>query len=101
MATIADVDRLASALDGVRTTTRDGRLRWEVGGRLLARQLDDDAVVIRTAFDARERLVADHPAGFGVPPRFERHMMVVAELPHVTTTALGAALQAAWSLQVS
>ncbi len=99
MATLTDVERLAGALDGVGTTTRDGLLRWQVGGRLLARQLDDDSVVIRTAFDARERLLAQHPAAFGVPPRFEKHMMVVVELPHVTTAVLDEALRAAWSLQ--
>ena len=45
-------------------------------------------MVVRAGFRARERLLADHPDTFGVPPRFESHMMVVVELEHADPQAV-------------
>ena len=76
-------------------------LRWTVMGRLVARQLDDETLVIRTGFDEREVLIAEHPETFTVRPRFEAHMMVVAELADASPAAVRDALDAAWSLQTT
>lgn len=46
MADLSDVARIGSALDGVRATTCAGLTRWQVHGRLVARQLDRDSVVV-------------------------------------------------------
>lgn len=96
------LDELAKhllALKGVRQSRPQGLVRWTVGGRLLARQLDDEAVVIRSEFERRERLLADHPETFTVRPRFETHMMVVAELPTASPSEVFEALDAAYALQ--
>lgn len=84
---------------GVRQSRMAGLLRWTVGGRLVARQLDEGAVVIRTGFRERERLVAEHPETFTLRPRFEAHLMVVAELPTASPSAVCDALDAAYALQ--
>lgn len=96
---MADVRRLAAGLDGVREQTRDGLLSWRYHGRLVARQLDDDHVVVRAAFDVRDVLVRSFPATFSVPRRFAKHMMVVADVRHGDRDAIEDAVVAAWRLQ--
>jgi hypothetical protein len=98
---IDEVSRVATALDGVRESSVKGRLRWSLGGRLVARQLDDRSIVIRTGFAEREQLLVTHPATFFVPPRFDAHMMVVANLPSADPTVVASAICAAWELQRS
>jgi hypothetical protein len=85
----------------VRESSVKGRLRWSLGSRLIARQVDDKSIVIRTAFAEREQLLATHPTTFFVPPRFDAHMMIVARLPDADPVAVAAALRAAWELQTS
>ena len=75
------------------------RDRWYVDDRLVARKLDPTSVVIRAGFDQRERLIADHPDTFGVPPRFESHMMVVVELDRADPAAVERAIGEAVTLQ--
>jgi len=87
------------ALDGVRESTVKGRRRWSLGGRLVARQLDDQSVVIRTGFAERDLLLVAHPTTFFVPPPFEAHMMVVARLPDADAAAVRLAIRAAWDWQ--
>jgi hypothetical protein len=72
-----------------------------VASRLVARQVDESSIVIRTGFVEREQLLLAHPTMFFVPPRFEAHMMVVAELPHADAAVVAAAIHAAWELQTS
>lgn len=98
---IDDVSRIAIALDGVRQSSVKGQLKWSLGGRLVARQLDDQSIVIRTRFAERERLLMAHPATFFVPPRFDAHMMVVAKLSDADQAAVASAIGAAWELQRS
>ena len=95
------MSRVALALDGVRESSAKGRLRWSLSGRLVARQLDDTSIVIRTGFAEREHLLATHPTTFFVPPRFDAHMMIVARLPDADAVAVAAAIRAAWKLQTS
>ena len=73
-------DELACSLPGVRRTTRDGLIRWQVGGRLVARQLDATHVVVRVPFDVRDLLQRRSPEVFSVPSRLVKHMSVVADL---------------------
>jgi hypothetical protein len=94
-----DVDRIARGHDGVKRKGTAARPAWYVDDRLVVRQLDATSVVVRAGFAARERLLADHPETFGVPPRFERHMMVVVELDRADPAAVARAVSEAVALQ--
>jgi hypothetical protein len=95
---IEEVDRLATELEGVRRSQPQGRLHWRYQGRLVARQLDEEHLVIRADFDYRDEIVRMFPATFSVPARFTKHMMVVADLAG-DDGAIEDALLAAWRLQ--
>jgi hypothetical protein len=96
---VADVTRLAGDLDGVRCRIRDGLAEWRYHGRLVARMLDQDLLVIRADFDYRDSLLRQSPETFSVPARFVKHMMVVADLAYADAGAVEDALEAAWQLQ--
>jgi hypothetical protein len=93
------VTRLAAQLEGVRLRESDGRLQWRYQGRLVARQLDEEHLVIRAEFDYRDEIVRMFPATFSVPAHFAKHMMVVADLEGGDDGAIQDALVAAWTLQ--
>jgi hypothetical protein len=97
--TLDDVSRLIAELEGVAERRRDGLLDWRYRGRLVARQLDGGHVVIRATFDYRDFLLRTFPATFSVPDRFQKHMMVVADLAHGDEDAIEDAIIAAWELQ--
>jgi hypothetical protein len=65
----------------------------------VVRRLDPTSVVIRSGFAARERLLEDHPDTFGVPPRFESHLLRVVALPHADPAAVARAISEAVALQ--
>lgn len=90
---------LINRLEGVRQTTSSGLARWQFHGRLIARELDDTSIVIRTDFEFREMILRQFPDTFSVPRRFIKHMMVVATLPEADVGAVEDALEAAWLLQ--
>ncbi len=94
-----DLAAMADALDGVRRSTRDGLAQWRCRGRLVARQLDDTHVVVRSAFDYRDVLLRDFPDTFSVPRRFWTHMMVVVDVTAADADAVDEALVAARDLQ--
>lgn len=96
-----DVARLANALAGVRRATLEGIAEWRYHGRLVARQLDDAHLLIRTDFDYRDSILRQFPATFSVPARYLKHMMVVADLARGDAGAIEDALEAAWQLQRS
>jgi hypothetical protein len=99
---VVDLEQLARhavSLEGVRERTAGGRRGWYVAGRLVARQEDDESVVVRSDFDARERLLEEHPATFSVPPRLESHQKVMVDLRRGDEDAALAAVTAAWELQ--
>jgi hypothetical protein len=98
---MADVAHLAGALAGVRRTARGGLAEWRYDGRLVARQLDDEHVVIRADFDIRDSLLRRFPETFSVPARYVKHMMVVADLAGGDPGAIEDALETAWQLQRS
>jgi hypothetical protein len=97
---IDDVARLADDLAGIRCAARDGLAEWRYHGRLVARQLDDEHLVIRAEFGYRDAILRQSPETFSVPPRYAKHMMVVAELAG-DAGAIEDALEAAWRLQRS
>jgi hypothetical protein len=96
---IDEVAGRAEALAGVRRSTADGLAQWRYHGRLVARQLDDAHVVIRADFDYRAWALCQFPETFSVPPRYRKHMMVVADLAQGDPGAIEDALVAAWELQ--
>jgi hypothetical protein len=96
---LADVGRLALAHPGVKRKGTEARPAWDVDDRLVVRWLDPTSVVIRSGFSARERLLEDHRDTFGVPPRFESHMMVVVELDRADPEAVARAISEAVELQ--
>lgn len=98
---ISEVREHLNGLAGVREQRRDGRIGWYVDSRLVAREEDDEAIVIRSDFHARERLVDTHPDTFSVTPPLEAHMKVLADLVRGDPHAIRAALTAAWELQRS
>ncbi len=101
MVVIDQIARLAAKLEGVRRSESEGRLQWRYQGRLVARQLDEEQLVIRADFDYRDEIVRMFPATFSVPARFTKHMMVVADLARGDDGAIEDALVAAWRLQRS
>jgi len=96
---VAELDRITSALTGVTRTCSGGVAQWRYKGRLVARQLDATHVVIRTDFAPRHELLSRFPGTFHVPAKYERHMMVVADLESGDDGAIEDALMAAWALQ--
>jgi hypothetical protein len=93
------VARIAEVFAGVHRAAPKGLSEWRYHGRLVARQLDDTHLVIRAEFDYRDSVVRRFPATFSVPPRYIKHMMVVADLVHGDADAIEDALEAAWLLQ--
>lgn len=86
MVGIDEVAQLATQLKGVRRSDSEGRMQWRYQGRLVARQLEEEHLVIRADFDYRDQVVRLFPATFSVPARFTKHMMVVADLAGVEKT---------------
>ncbi len=97
--TLEDISRLAAELDGVSESRREGLLDWRYRGRLVARQLDDSHVVIRTSFEFRDLLLRSFPETFSVPKRFAKHMVVVADIANGNADAVEDAVIGAWELQ--
>jgi hypothetical protein len=94
-----ELSRLVAQLDRVSESRRDGLLDWRYRGRLVARQLDEDHVVIRASFEFRDLLLHSFPETFSMPARFAKHMMIVADLEHGNPDAIEDAVIAAWELQ--
>jgi hypothetical protein len=93
-------DDLATSLTGVRrTSSAGGAARWQFQGRLVARELDTTHVAVRVPFDVRDALLHQYPDVFSVPPRFAKHMMVVADLAAGDDAAVEDAVESAWHLQ--
>ena len=88
-------------MSGVRRRTDRGLLRWQCGGRLVARQLDATSVVVRAPFEVRDFLLQQSPEVFSVPARFAEHMMVVADLSADDMGLVEQAMDSAWRLQTA
>ena len=98
--TLDDVDAYLGALEGCRARRVDGRRAWYVDGLLVARADAPGTLLVRLGGDERERLVTAYPGTFGVPPRWEAHAKVQADLSG-DPDAVRAALHRAWEGQRS
>jgi len=96
--TLDDVDAHLRALGGVRVRTTEGRRAWYLDGLLVARADTPGTLLVRLGGRDRERLVSAHPATFGVPPRWEAHAKVQADLAG-DADAIRSALHLAWECQ--
>lgn len=94
-----EVDEFARSLAGCKRKGTEARPAWYVDDRLVARLEDPTTLVVRMAYDVRERLTAAHPETFGVPPRFEKHLKVQVALDHGNDDAVQQAIRLAWELQ--
>jgi hypothetical protein len=92
---------LATSLAGVRRASVGGAARWQVQGRLVARELDASHVAVRVSFDVRDALLRQHPDVFSVPRRFAKHMIVVADLAAGEDGAVEDAVESAWAMQTA
>jgi hypothetical protein len=99
---LVDLEKFLGELEGVRKTERPGYFpEWRYHGRLIARQIDSDHLVIRIDFDLRRSLVQSDTTTFSVPNRYVKHMMVVADFTFGDATAIEGAMDNAWQLQRS
>lgn len=94
-----EVDAFARSLPGCKRKGTEARPAWYVDDRLVARLEDETTLVVRADFASRDRLAAQHPDTFGVPPAMERHMKVQAVLDHGNDEAVREAIRLAWELQ--
>ncbi|MEO5981348.1 MAG: MmcQ/YjbR family DNA-binding protein [Pedococcus sp.] len=96
--TLDEVDEYATSLPGCRRKGHPGRVAWYVDNRLVVRQDEAGTLLVRVDPEDRDRLVDAHPETFGVPPRWEAHRKVQAELDG-DADAVRAAIRLAWESQ--
>lgn len=96
--TLEEIDAFASSLPGCKRKGHPGRIAWYVDDRLVVREDEPGTVLVRVGFDDRESLVAAYPGTFGVPPRWEAHMKVQADLDG-DGSAIREAIRLAWAAQ--
>jgi len=96
--TLEDADAYLGSLDGCRARKVDGRRAWYVHGLLVAREDAPGTLLVRLGGAERERLVTAYPETFGIPPRWEAHTKVQADLSG-DADAVRAALLRAWEGQ--
>jgi hypothetical protein len=93
-----EIDAYATSLEGCRRKGHPGRVAWYVDDRLVVRQDEPGTVLVRVHLEDRERLLAAHPETFGVPPRWEGHHKVQADLDG-DPDAIREAIRLAWAAQ--
>jgi hypothetical protein len=93
------VEQFLAGMDGVRLHDDPRGRRWCVRNRLVARQVDESTLLIRTDFEPREALLDRHPGTFSMRPNLEAHMKVLANIGHGDIEAVCGALRAAWEMQ--
>lgn len=96
--TLDEIDEFTTTLPGCKRKGHPGRVAWYVDDRLVVRQDEPGTVLVRVTFEDRERLLEAHPETFGVPPRFEAHMKVQADLDG-DAAAIKEAIRLAWTTQ--
>ncbi|MFD7161416.1 hypothetical protein ACFV9C_42995 [Kribbella sp. NPDC059898] len=96
-----EVCEIARSLAGVKEYPTDGALRWTIGGRLVARRLDEQSLVVRMGFARREILLQQYPEALFVPPRFDAHQKVVVRIDLADPGLISLVLREAWTLQTS
>lgn len=96
--TLDELDEFATSLPGCKRKGHPGRIAWYVDDRLVVRQDELGTVLVRVDVEDRDRLVEAHPETFGVPPRWEAHRKVQAELDG-DADAIREAIRLAWESQ--
>jgi hypothetical protein len=96
--TLDEVDEYATSLAGCKRKGHPGRVAWYVDDRLVVRQDEPGTVLVRVGGQERERLLDTYPETFGVPPRWEAHLKVQADLDG-DDDAIREAIRIAWSAQ--
>ncbi|MBB2890811.1 hypothetical protein [Flexivirga oryzae] len=96
--TPGEVADFLATLPGCTQTGTRAIPAWYVAGRVVARLVAADELMIRCDFAERERLVRDDPETFGIPPEYEAHMKVQAMLAG-DADRIRSALRGAWELQ--
>ena len=96
--TLDDVDAYLGTLEGCRARRTDGRRAWYVDGLLVARADAPGTLLVRLGGRARKALVAAEPDTFGVPPRWEAHEKMQADLAG-DAEAVRRSLRLAWERQ--
>lgn len=92
------MDRFALSLEGCRRKGHPGRLAWYVDDLLVARQDEPGTLLVRVDPADRELLLGTNPETFGVPPRWEAHRKVQADLAG-DADAIRRAIRLAWESQ--
>ncbi len=95
---LGEVHAFATSLPGCTRKGHEGRRAWYVDDRLVVREDEPGTLLVRVGGEDRERLVAAHPDTFGVPPRWEAHAKVQAELDG-DGDAIREAIRLAWATQ--
>lgn len=95
---LADVEEFAAGLDGCRQRRADGRVGWYVDGLLVVRPDEPGTILIRVDTSQRETLLTAYPETFGVPPRWEAHEKVQANLDG-DPQAIRSAIRMSWERQ--
>ena len=95
---LEQIDAYATSLAGCKRKGHPGRVAWYVDDRLVVRQDEPGTVLVRVGFEDRERLLTEHPDTFGVPPRWEAHRKVQADLDG-DADAIRRAIRMAWDMQ--
>lgn len=93
-----EVDAFATSLPGVRRKGHPGRVAWYVDDRLVVREDLPGTLLVRVPMAEREDLLACHPDTFGVPPRWEAHHKLQADLAG-DADAIRDAIRRAWAMQ--
>ena len=96
--TLDEVDGALTELDGCRRRRAGDRTAWYVDGLLVAREDTPGTLLVRLGGADREQLVSAHPDTFGVPPTWEAHLKVQADLSG-NAEAILSALHLAWERQ--
>lgn len=94
-----EIERFLAGLEGVRLHDGPRGRRWSVRNRLVARQVDESTLLIRTPFQVREDLLDKYPGTFSLRPDLEAHMKILADVGHGHIPAVCEALGAAWKMQ--
>jgi hypothetical protein len=95
-----DIDAYATSLPGCKRKGHPGRVAWYVDDRLVVREDLPGTVLVRVGFEDREELLTAYPTTFGVPPRWEGHHKVQAELDG-DADGIRKAIRLAWERQRS
>ncbi|MEI2775398.1 MAG: hypothetical protein V9G19_05365 [Tetrasphaera sp.] len=96
--TLDEIDAIASALAGCRRKGHPGRAAWYVDNRLVVRQDEPGTLMVRVDFPDREQLLTEDPDTFGLPPRWEKHRKLQADLDG-DPRAIARAIRLAWQHQ--